>query len=471
VHACVAGLTGQEAFNELISWSGGRFDLRWGVPPKLPKTLSGRHDALLLEAIRVLDERSNSDEENDNGRKEKVELSRDSAAAVLELIYERRRQERWLARTRKILVSIGVIGFVVWVGYFIFRGDLLRGRLVNEFLPFIKGARAAAKSYGPPVPVKGGEFFYQDGERRTLAAFDIDPAEVTIAQYAEFLAAVGSSTEYDHPSQPVNKGHSNPKWMELHDAAVSGRGYEGTDLTVNYPAVYVDWYDAWAYAQWKGRRLPSEEEWEKAARGTDGRRFPWGWEEKKGAANIYEGDAAKKWSGPTSYPLDRSAYGVYDMAGNVSEWTQTIDPKTGQPVIRGGNFGNSSAEITRRVVNQPATTQSDRIGFRTVGIPRPWPKTAATPNELGFEDRPGGHHLVNLRRGRWGGNHSTRGWWVLLDPREGLARLSRRSTISTLRQSASCARSRSHDHYLLLIEKLAGFRQLGQFTHQVRTNL
>ncbi len=86
-----------------------------------------------------------------------------------------------------------------------------------------------------------------------------------------------------------------------------------------------------------------------------------------GAANIYEGDAAKKWSEPTAYPLDRSVYGVYDMAGNVSEWTETIDAKSGLPVVRGGNFGNSSAEITRRVVNQPFITQSDRIGFRTAG--------------------------------------------------------------------------------------------------------
>ena len=89
VHAGVAGLTGQEALNELISWSGGRFDLRWGVPAKLPKTLSGRHDALLLEAVRVLDERCSSGGEDEDG---KVELSRDSAAAVLGLIYARRQQ-------------------------------------------------------------------------------------------------------------------------------------------------------------------------------------------------------------------------------------------------------------------------------------------------------------------------------------------------------------------------------------------
>jgi hypothetical protein len=369
VHATAAGLTGQAALNELVSWSGGRFDLRRGIPPNLPRTLSGSLDAMLLEAMRVLDERSQGEADDGRGEKGQVELSRGSAAAVLELIYARRRQERWVARARKILFDVVGLSLGILVLYFIFRKDLLRDRLVNGFLPYLNSSsgRVAVKSYGPPVKVEAGEFFYQDGERKSLPAYDIDPVEVTIAQYAEFLAAVGLSTEYDHPSQPVNKGHSNPKWSELYQAAVSDRLYEGAHLTLNDPAVYVDWYDAWAYAQWKRRRLPSEEEWEKAARGTDGRRFPWGSEEKEGAANIYEGDAAKKWSEPTAFPLDLSVYGVYDMAGNVSEWTATFDPTSGQPVVRGGNFGNSSADITRRVVNQPCMTQSDRIGFRTVG--------------------------------------------------------------------------------------------------------
>jgi Sulfatase-modifying factor enzyme 1/Domain of unknown function (DUF4388) len=368
VHACAAGFTGQEAFNELMSWGRGRFDLRRGIPPHLSKTLSGNLDTMLLEAMRVLDERSQGDQDDDGGEKGQVELSRDGAAAVLELIYTQRRQERFVARTRKIIVCVLALASVIAVLTFALSGDWSRDSLVNAFLPYLKssGSRVGAKSYGPPVRVEGGEFFYQDGERLMLPTFEIDPVEVTIAQYAEFLAAVGLSTEYDHPAQPVNKGHSNAKWAELYGAAVSGRDFEGAPVTVNDPAVYVDWYDAWAYAQWKHRRLPTEAEWEKAARGTDGRRFPWGWEEKRGAANIYEGDPARKWSEPTKYPLDRSVYGVFDMGGNVSEWTATIDPKSGQPVVRGGNFGNSSAEITRRVVNQSVTTQSDRIGFRTV---------------------------------------------------------------------------------------------------------
>jgi hypothetical protein len=342
--------------------------LRWGIPRNLRQNLSGSHDALLLEAMRVLDERSNRQEDAENDERGNVELSRGSAAAVLELIYARRRQERWLTRTRRFLISLATVVVTIMIGYFVMRGDLGH-RLMNKFLVSINGfnPKPAPKSYGAPVRVDPGEFFYQDGERRFLPGFDIDPVEVTIAQYAEFLRAVGLSTEYDHPSQPVNKGHSNPKWTELYEAAVAGLDFDGTRLTVNDPAVYLDWFDAWAYARWKRRRLPSEEEWEKAARGTDGRRFPWGSDEQKGAANIYEGDAAKKWSEPTAYLLDRSVYGVYDMAGNVSEWTETIDTKSGMPVVRGGNFGNSSAEITRRVVNQPCTTQSDRIGFRTVG--------------------------------------------------------------------------------------------------------
>jgi formylglycine-generating enzyme required for sulfatase activity len=57
---------------------------------------------------------------------------------------------------------------------------------------------------------------------------------------------------------------------------------------------------------------------------------------------------------------------VLDMAGNVSEWTGSID-KSGNPIVRGGNFGNPNPDLTRRVINQSALTQSDRIGFRTVG--------------------------------------------------------------------------------------------------------
>ena len=370
-HASAAGATGQEALNELVSWKGGGSIGVWVFRSTSRRAFLGAtmrcfwrrcvlsmNDPVARETLRVT-------------KRGNVELSRGSAAAILELIYARRRQERWLTRTRRFLISIAAVTVAMLLGLFVWRSDLGHWWM-KELLLAIGGFNPTPvpKSYGAPIRIGSGEFFFQDGERRNLGGYDIDRVEVTIGQYAEFLRAVGSSTEYDHPNQAVNKGHSNPKWDELYQAAVAGLEFEGARLSVNDPAVYLDWFDAWAYARWKRRRLPSEEEWEKAARGTDGRRFPWGFEERTGAANIYEGDAAKKWSEPTTYPSDQSVYGVYDMAGNVSEWTETVDATSGQPVVRGGNFGNSSAEITRRVVNQPFTTQSDRIGFRTVGTMR-----------------------------------------------------------------------------------------------------
>ncbi len=142
---------------------------------------------------------------------------------------------------------------------------------------------------------------------------------------------------------------------------------DGVKININYPAVFIDWFDAYAYAKWKGRRLPTEQEWEKAARGPGGQRYPWGPHDRSGAANVYQGDPKQKWTLPGSYPEDKSPYGVMDMGGNVSEWTSSVD-QSGNPVIRGGNFGNWSADITRRVTNRPSLTLSDRIGFRTVSV-------------------------------------------------------------------------------------------------------
>jgi formylglycine-generating enzyme required for sulfatase activity len=189
-------------------------------------------------------------------------------------------------------------------------------------------------------------------------------APVSIAQYAEFLAAVGESREYDHPDQPAAKSHQNPHWAQLYKLAVEQGEMDGVAINVNFPAVFVDWFDAYAYANWKGRRLPTEQEWEKAARGAGGQHYPWGPDDRTGAANVYRGDPKQKWTAPGSFPEDRSPYGVLDMAGNVSEWTSSVD-QSGNPIVRGGNFGNFSADVARRVTNQPSLTLSDRIGFRT----------------------------------------------------------------------------------------------------------
>ena len=169
---------------------------------------------------------------------------------------------------------------------------------------------------------------------KPLLAFFMDKHEVTNRQYEEFLAAARRSGDqaFAHPDQPKGKSHA----PESYASQVA--------KSPDYPVMGVDWYDAYAYARWAGKRLPTEEEWERAARGTDGRRYPWG------DADVVEGTRfranclARQQAGhslepPGAMPEDVSPEGCYDMAGNVMEWTATADPaQGGKRVIKGGGF-------------------------------------------------------------------------------------------------------------------------------------
>ncbi|HTN93742.1 MAG TPA: formylglycine-generating enzyme family protein [Gallionella sp.] len=129
-----------------------------------------------------------------------------------------------------------------------------------------------------------------------LKAFLIDKYPVTNAQYARFIAATG---------------HRPPSsWKD-------GKILKGTLLQ---PVTMVNWYDAVAYAKWAGKRLPTEAEWEKAARGTDGRRWPWGNEMDPARLNTYYNVGAA--TSVTTYSNGVSPYGAFDMAGNVDEWVE-----------------------------------------------------------------------------------------------------------------------------------------------------
>jgi formylglycine-generating enzyme required for sulfatase activity len=216
------------------------------------------------------------------------------------------------------------------------------------------------------VQVPGGAFIYQDGETRRIETYNIDATEITVWQYADFLKAIGIRTDFDYPGQPKNKQHTNPDWEAYSRAAFALDRFRGVVVTPNFPAVFIDWYDAYAFARWKGRRLPTEEEWEKAARGENGLRYPWGNSFERSATNLLgNGNQILGSTAAGSWPRDRSEYGVFDMAGNVSEWTGSW-AENGNPVVRGGNFLNTEGEITRRIVNVSAQTVDARIGFRTV---------------------------------------------------------------------------------------------------------
>lgn len=136
-------------------------------------------------------------------------------------------------------------------------------------------------------------------------AFYIDLYEVTNRQYKKFV----DTTDHPTPEDPHSGTYS---WRE--NAPQSGQE--------NLPVTQVSWYDAGAYCKWTGKRLPTEAEWEKAARSTDGRQWPWGNKFNENACNtkhITQGEILPV----GSIPDDRSPYGVYDMCGNVSEWTSS----------------------------------------------------------------------------------------------------------------------------------------------------
>lgn len=204
-----------------------------------------------------------------------------------------------------------------------------------------------------------------------VAAFSIDRFPVTNAQFAEFLNAPPSSPparvyDVDDPDSRIHR--RGGRWTP--DA-----GYE------QHPVVEVPWAGAVAYCAWRRKRLPTEAEWEKAARGADARRYPWGSELPSNRRAQFE--AAYNATAPVdAFPGGASPYGAREMAGNVWQWVSSAyrpypyraddgreDPKPG-PVraTRGGGHDSPANEITttqrgRNLSRNPASGHHN-IGFR-----------------------------------------------------------------------------------------------------------
>lgn len=191
-----------------------------------------------------------------------------------------------------------------------------------------------------------------------LPEYQIDKYEVTNAQFALFIAETGYVTD----AELAGEGKT---WRSYYEP-----GKE------NHPVVKVSWNDALAYCLWAGKRLPTEAEWEKAARGTDGRIYPWGNEYDPNRLNGKDG--GRRTTTPVgSFPEGASPYGVMDMAGNVWEWTDdwyqaypgnpVPSPYYGQKfkVLRGGGWFDEADLV--RTTNRSAsivTAANDDIGFR-----------------------------------------------------------------------------------------------------------
>lgn len=289
-------------------------------------------------------------------------------------------EEAKKSQKRRLLITAGMSALLLAVALF-------------AMVRFLSGGKRTITNKMIKIPA--GEFIYQDGQKVKLPDFWIDEFEVTIADYKEFLDYIAEHPEeaakFAHPDMPKGKSYVPLDWADnnqltppmpgYYTRAVKWKRFKDVPLNVDSPVFFVDWFDAYAYAKWKGRRLPTEQEWEKAARGTDGRKFPWGNEDNlkfvnSGAdykPNPKEGgdiDSFKKWS-PVNLPEgDKSPYGVRGMAGNVSEWTSTIAPSEDGmggrvPVVRGGNWGNPEHNVTRRRAILDTLQQQDVLGFRT----------------------------------------------------------------------------------------------------------
>ncbi len=140
----------------------------------------------------------------------------------------------------------------------------------------------------------------QPSHEVTLQGFHIDRYEVTQGDYLTFIRTTGHRTP--------------PHW----------RNGEYKVGTKDLPVSFVDWHDASAYCHWREKKLPSEAQWEKAARGTDGRRYPWGEHfDLKKAHLSPASDLILKLSSVGAYPSGVSPYGLSDMVGNVWEWTDS----------------------------------------------------------------------------------------------------------------------------------------------------
>ncbi|QPD06388.1 MAG: hypothetical protein Nkreftii_004162 [Candidatus Nitrospira kreftii] len=212
------------------------------------------------------------------------------------------------------------------------------------------------------VKVPKGPFLYGDGKTREVIDYDywIDQYPVTNEKYRAFIEAGG----YKNQQYWSDDGW---QWKTKNNVTSPIYWNASTWNKADHPVVGVSYYEAEAYANWAGRRLPTEQEWEKAARGEDGRLYPWGEEFDKDRCNS-TGSRIGHTTAVNQYPNGVSPYGSYDMAGNVWEWCASwYDESQSQRVFRGGSWSNLPVALRASYRYRfPTDSRLDSLGFRLV---------------------------------------------------------------------------------------------------------
>ncbi|MCA9999969.1 MAG: SUMF1/EgtB/PvdO family nonheme iron enzyme, partial [Anaerolineales bacterium] len=223
-----------------------------------------------------------------------------------------------------------------------------------EVLPATPQNYVDAKTGLEMIYIPPGPFLYgENKEKRELPGYWISKTPVTNAVYKRFLDA--------NPQHLVPKAVLDVEKPYAWDEQERTFPAEKTD----HPVVLVSWYDAMAFAEWVGMVLPTEEQWEKAARGIDGRDYPWGvWRE--GCANTRETGILGTTPVGRYSPQGDSPYGCVDMCGNVWDWTAT-QHELGGWVLRGGSWGdNHEFALLWNFSGYLADGSIEDIGFRLV---------------------------------------------------------------------------------------------------------